>query len=101
MLLIDGFSKRCIILQLIKLLQTSSEYFKEYQKYLLQHGSPYSKYHGYAFDGVWVIAKAVDAVIRKAVGNGLPPTLTNNLFRGDHLAIALNSTDFRGVTVTM
>jgi hypothetical protein len=83
------------------LFQTASGYFKEYQKYLRHHGSPYSKYHGYAFDGVWVIAKAVDAVIRKAVGEGPPATLTNALFRGDQLASALNSTDFRGVTVCM
>jgi len=58
-----------------------------------------NKYHGYAFDGVWVIAKAVDQILRKWNPQGVSGALDRDLFRGDRISAALNDTDFRGVTV--
>ncbi|WAR01606.1 GABR2-like protein [Mya arenaria] len=76
---------------------TPQKYHKEYNRIRRQAGTPYSKYHGYAFDGVWVIAKAVDAIFRKWGGDG--PSghhLSRDLFRGNRIPSALNDTNFRG-----
>lgn len=56
----------------------------------------YSKFHGYAYDAVWTIALAVDAVLRRRNGR-----YDAGDFRGDgrRLHAALNRTDFLGVTV--
>ncbi|XP_052799052.1 gamma-aminobutyric acid type B receptor subunit 2-like [Mya arenaria] len=81
---------------------TPQKYHKEYNRIRRQAGTPYSKYHGYAFDGVWVIAKAVDAIFRKWGGDG--PSghhLSRDLFRGNRIPSALNDTNFRGVTGTI
>ena len=58
-----------------------------------------SKYHGYAFDGVWVIAKAVDQILRKWNPQGVSGAVDRHVFRGDRISAALNDTDLRGVTV--
>jgi gamma-aminobutyric acid type B receptor len=62
----------------------------------------YSKFNGYAFDGVWVIAKAVDKIIKKAQGKGNASSvhIDGAMFRGDKISAALNDTNFRGVTVS-
>ena len=57
-------------------------------------GDFYSKYHGYAYDGVWVIAKAIDNIIRQNGGH-----INNTHFRSDAMKTALNNTNFLGVTV--
>lgn len=55
-------------------------------------------FHGYAFDGIWVIARAINTILKK---KGYPTTLDDNLFRGDEMTSALNETDFIGVTVSI
>ncbi|XP_052799054.1 gamma-aminobutyric acid type B receptor subunit 2-like [Mya arenaria] len=78
---------------------TPQKYHKEYNRMRRRAGSPYSKYHGYAFDGVWVIAKAVDALLRK-LDRDRPSGrhLSRDLVSGDRISAALNDTNFRGVT---
>jgi len=51
-----------------------------------------SKYHGYAFDGVWVIAKAVDQILRKWNAQGVSGPLERDVFRGDRISAALKDT---------
>ena len=61
----------------------------------------FSKYHAYAFDGVWVIAKVVEHILKQQADkstDGL--ALHEDLFRGDRISLALNGTNFRGVTVS-
>ncbi|KAI0215382.1 Gamma-aminobutyric acid type B receptor subunit 2 [Lamellibrachia satsuma] len=69
---------------------TAAEYNKLYDS---TRGGNYSKFHGYAYDGIWVIAKAIDTVIRE---NGGQYNLRD--FRGESIQRALNDTDFEGVT---
>ncbi|XP_064634333.1 gamma-aminobutyric acid type B receptor subunit 2-like [Lineus longissimus] len=71
--------------------KTASGYKKRYDR---RRGEEYSKYHGYAYDGIWVIAKALDTIIRQQDGNS---TLEDDL-RTVIIHQALNETDFRGVT---
>ena len=54
----------------------------------------YSKFHGYAYDGIWVIARALDTIIRQ---NGGWYRLRD--FKGERIMQALNDTNFIGVTV--
>lgn len=54
----------------------------------------YSKFHGYAYDGIWVIAMAIDTIIKQ---NGGHYNLSE--FRGEKINLALNETNFTGVTV--
>ena len=72
--------------------QFPSEYKRLYDD---TRGHEYSKYHGYAFDGVWTIAKAMDTLLK---GKD-PHSLSDDIFRGQNVSSALNETDFRGVTV--
>ena len=83
-------------------LQSPSEYLKFY-KQRLRKGVESSDYHGYAYDGVWVMALAIDKVI-----SGLRED--NELYRFDNFdyedeeilnrfSRAMNETNFRGVTV--
>ena len=71
--------------------QTATEYNDLYEA---TRGGNYSKFHGYAYDGIWVIAKAIDSVIRE---NGGQYNFRD--FRGEGIQRALNDTDFEGVTV--
>ena len=60
-----------------------------------QHrGREYSKFHGYAYDGIWVIAKALDMVLRQSDG-----VFELDNFRSEKIQAILNETNFRGVTV--
>ncbi|XP_059157724.1 gamma-aminobutyric acid type B receptor subunit 2-like [Physella acuta] len=68
--------------------RTSSEYQQLYDE---ARGSEYSKYHGYAYDGVWVIAKALDRLLEDT-------PLSADLFRGHAVGRVLNDTGFMGVT---
>lgn len=70
------------------------------KKYNETNKGHYSKYNGYAFDGVWVIAKAVDNIIKKAKGKDSSIDINGELFRGDRISAALNDTNFKGVTVS-
>ncbi|KAK2193416.1 hypothetical protein NP493_13g08014 [Ridgeia piscesae] len=69
---------------------TATEYNDLYEA---TRGGNYSKFHGYAYDGIWVIAKAIDSVIRE---NGGQYNFRD--FRGEGIQRALNDTDFEGVT---
>ncbi|XP_033752065.1 LOW QUALITY PROTEIN: gamma-aminobutyric acid type B receptor subunit 2-like [Pecten maximus] len=70
---------------------TAYEYF---QLYNTSRGLEFSKYHGYAFDGIWVIAKAMDQILRHTD----PTSIKEETFRGPPVASALNETNFMGVT---
>ena len=65
-------------------------------QYNLYRGPEYSKFHGYAYDGIWVIAKALDTILKQS--NGVF-NLTN--FRSEKIQEILNDTNFRGVTVSL
>ena len=70
------------------------EYLHEYNA---TRGDEYSKYHGYAYDGIWVIAKAIDAIIEM---NPLKEFAIED-FRREGIQKSLNDTDFIGVTVSV
>ena len=72
--------------------------------------TPYSKYHGYAYDGIWTIALALDHVIkthmtsrryRRYSLNDVGDADGDNdiVFGFNQTTEALNLTDFIGVTV--
>ena len=62
----------------------------------------YSKFHAYAFDGVWVIAHVVDKLIKRAkYTTEMTSQISSEIFRGDNVSAALNETNFTGVTVRL
>ena len=61
-----------------------------------RRGNAYSKYHGYAYDGIWVIAQAIDSLIRQNDG-----VFSEDDFRSERIDGALNETNFIGVTVSV
>ena len=71
--------------------QLTKEYLRRYDDL---RNDAYDKYHGYAFDGIWAIAKAMDRVIR-----GHPGSSSEKLLSDDVITAALNETNFLGVTV--
>ena len=73
--------------------QTAEDYSR---LYIENSGGEYSKFHGYAYDGVWVIARAIDQIIQTNGGS-----YSLNDFRGERLHAALNETNFQGVTVIL
>ena len=54
-----------------------------------------SKFHGYAYDGIWTIAMALDKIIKENAG-----VFYFDDFRSEKMANALNDTNFFGVTVS-
>lgn len=78
---------------------TASEYQVQYRRY---SGGEYSRFHGYAYDGIWAIALAIQAVIRKLRTDGSSESLENFKYRnakwGDLFREALNNISFHGVT---
>lgn len=87
------------------MLESFQSPLKYLRKYRERNNGHFSKYHAYAFDGVWVIAKAVHAILNNetATKTDVPSHngVNQNLFRGDLMSVALNETNFRGVTVSM
>lgn len=78
--------------------QTPEEYKRLYD---LERGSEYSVYHGYAYDGIWVIAHALHRLLREEEmreGSNMAASL-EELLRGARVGKALNDTNIRGVTV--
>ncbi len=73
--------------------QTAHEYMDLYNR---RRGREYSKFHGYAYDGIWVIAKAVDTVLKLSNGR-----FTLQDFRSSRIQAILNDTNFQGVTVSI
>ncbi|XP_078737873.1 gamma-aminobutyric acid type B receptor subunit 2 isoform X2 [Lampetra fluviatilis] len=96
--------------------QTPQQYFKAYEDHRRMLGEPYSKFHGYAYDGVWVIARAMQKALgaptqrRQGRGHQQQPSGRNNnnnhnpnrnhseLKFGQKLLNAMNETSFYGVT---
>ena len=71
--------------------QKPSEYLTAYNR---RRGSHYSRFHGYAYDGIWVIAKAIDSILKQDDNS-----LIFDDLRSQKMHDALNDTDFIGVTV--
>ena len=63
----------------------------------------FSVYHGYAYDGVWVMALAIDRVIAALREQGELHRFDNFDYRDEDIlelfSKAMNETNFRGVTV--
>jgi gamma-aminobutyric acid type B receptor len=80
-------------------LQTPGEYEEEYKK----DSSTFSRFHGYAYDGVWALALAMQYVDHrvKAVGQTLLDFHYKNETWQDLLIEALDRTSFEGVTVSV
>ena len=62
--------------------------------YFESNKNNFSEFHGYAYDGIWAIARAVDHVIRMRDG-----AFQMKDFRSEIFQNSLNQTDFLGVTV--
>lgn len=84
--------------------QTPSEYEAQYNKL---RNKEYSRFHGYAYDGIWTLALAVHNVINKLRAQETPKSFTKvtdfqyrNSTWGKLFREALNETDFVGVTVS-
>lgn len=80
--------------------QETSLYKSEYDR--LRQGE-YSRFHGYAYDGIWAIALAIQSVNKKLRMKNLHLTIENFQYRDPFWAElfkeALNETSFDGVTV--
>lgn len=63
----------------------------------------FSKFHGYAYDGVWTIALLLDRINRRLKEEGRNLTVANFQYKSDFwgrvFLNALNQTRFHGVTV--
>ncbi|XP_070566244.1 gamma-aminobutyric acid type B receptor subunit 2-like [Ptychodera flava] len=74
--------------------------YEYHQRYRRLSGSNYTVLHGYAYDGVWVIAAAIDRVL-KQWDNASTLTSTFNYGNDQMFQVfmeAMNETDFVGVT---
>lgn len=83
--------------------QTPKKYNEEYNR---MRGSEYSRFHGYAYDGVWATALAINAVMKKLNESHETLTLHDDFryrdpFWGRLFHVALNATTFEGVTGTV
>ena len=78
---------------------TAAEYEAVYNK---ARKKEYSKYHGYAYDGVWTIAHVIHAVTNKLRSQNSDLTFRNFQYKdpiwAQLLREALNETKFTGVT---
>ena len=81
--------------------QTPEQYAHLYNA--ARGNKPYSKYHGYAYDGIWTIALALDYVINNSIIFSQHRTMNEGKFNFGYKQTidALNQTDFVGVTVTI
>ncbi|KAK3737490.1 hypothetical protein RRG08_028639 [Elysia crispata] len=69
--------------------QTPRKYLALYEA---ARGNEFSKYHGYAYDDVWVVAKALDCLLDDV-------TVSPADFRGPLVGKVLNKTTFLGDTI--
>ncbi|XP_064602848.1 gamma-aminobutyric acid type B receptor subunit 2-like [Liolophura sinensis] len=76
---------------------TPQEYLTLYNK---KRGKDFSRFHGYAFDGVWVIAKALDKLLKNAQIDDSDEDW-EMVFRTPEMEEALDETNFQGVTGTV
>lgn len=86
------------------LLQTPKEYEREYSRELQQKGVEASKFHGFAYDGIWVIAKTFTRVMellrRKQQQNTYHNFTVDDREVGKLVLDVMNETNFFGVTVS-
>ncbi|GIX68250.1 gamma-aminobutyric acid type B receptor subunit 2 [Caerostris extrusa] len=76
---------------------TAAEYAGQYDK---RRDHEYSRFHGYAYDGIWAIALAIQSVAQKlkAKGRHLKEFQYRDPFWGQLFRDAFNETSFTGVT---
>ena len=91
---------QCIFSYCYCLTQETSLYKSEYDRLRLKE---YSRFHGYAYDGIWAIALAVQTVDKKLRMRNSHLEIENFQYRDPFWAElfreALNETNFDGVTV--
>ncbi|XP_059828525.1 gamma-aminobutyric acid type B receptor subunit 2 [Hypanus sabinus] len=78
--------------------QTPQQYEQDYNK--MRGGAEYSKFHGFAYDGIWVIATTLQRVIDSSESLGHPHAIPN--YPSKNLSQifldSMNETNFFGVT---
>ena len=78
------------------------EYEDEYNS---RRGNDYSRFHGYAYDGIWAIALAIEHVSNRIKDFRRNQTVTDFKYRDplwEQLFLeALTNTSFEGVTVSL
>lgn len=85
-------------------IQTPKEYEREYSRELQQKGVEASKFHGFAYDGIWVIAKTFTRVMEllrvKQRQNKYHNFTVDDREVGKMVLDVMNETNFFGVTVS-
>ncbi|XP_013415617.1 gamma-aminobutyric acid type B receptor subunit 2 [Lingula anatina] len=71
------------------------EYLTEYNK---ARNTTYARFHGYAYDGVWAIALAVQKLLRVYKGSLPLPKDNPTPFMSELFELMMNTTSFKGVT---
>lgn len=88
----------------VPFLQTPKEYEREYSRELQQKGVEASKFHGFAYDGIWVIAKTLTRVMEllriKQRQNTYHNFTVDDREVGKMVLDVMNETNFFGVTVS-
>lgn len=85
--------------------QTPQEYEREYTREREQKGVEPSKFHGFAYDGIWVIAKTLSRVMEQ-VRQKQRHNIFHNMTMDDRevgklVLDVMNETNFFGVTVSL
>lgn len=84
--------------------QTPKEYEREYSRELQQKAVESSKFHGFAYDGIWVIAKTLTRVMEllriKQRQNTYHNFTVDDREVGKMVLDVMNETNFYGVTVS-
>ena len=83
--------------------QTPKEYEREYRRELQQKGVEASKFHGFAYDGIWVIAKTLTRVmelLRTKQRHENHNFTVDDREVGRMVLDVMNETNFNGVTVS-
>lgn len=93
-----------LISSLLPLCQTPKDYEREYSRELQQKGVEASKFHGFAYDGIWVIAKTLTRVMEllrvKQRQNTFNNFTVDDREVGKMVLDVMNETNFFGVTVS-
>lgn len=92
------------LFDLSPLFQTPKDYEREYSRELQQKGVEASKFHGFAYDGIWVIAKTLTRVMEllrvKQRKNIFHNFTVDDREVGKMVLDVMNETNFFGVTVS-
>lgn len=85
--------------------QTPQDYAREYNREREQKGVEPSKFHGFAYDGIWVIAKTLTRVmelLRHKERHDMHHNFTvDDREVGKMVLDVMNETNFFGVTVSL